>query len=71
MTNIALIATGQELETFVAETRDTPWLGLDTEFVRDRTYFPRAGLIQIATPIRTALVDPVRLDSLAALAPLL
>ncbi len=71
MLDVQLIDTADALRAFVADSLGAPWLGLDTEFVRDRHYFPRAGLIQIATPSRIALVDPVRLDNLATLAPLL
>ncbi|MGH8273305.1 MAG: ribonuclease D [Gammaproteobacteria bacterium] len=66
-----LIDRLDELERFAALARVAPWLALDTEFVRDRTYFPRPGLIQIATPEQTALVDPVQLKSLAPLEALL
>lgn len=66
-----LIDRSGVLAQFAARARQQRWLGVDTEFVRDRTYFPRAGLIQIATPEEIALVDPVRLHGLAALEPLL
>ncbi|MDN5864320.1 MAG: HRDC domain-containing protein [Gammaproteobacteria bacterium] len=66
-----LIENTDTLEDFAARALAAPWLGLDTEFVRDRTYFPRAGLIQIATPDEIALVDPVTLSQLLPLAPLL
>ena len=36
-------------------------LGLDTEFVRERTYYPRPGLIQISDGERVWILDPVAL----------
>lgn len=66
-----LIQRRTALEAFVAASADAPWLGLDTEFVRDRHYFARAGLIQIAAPEAVALVDPVALSDLSPLEPLL
>lgn len=33
-------------------------IAVDTEFVRERTYFPLPGLIQVATPEECWLVDP-------------
>lgn len=34
-------------------------LGLDTEFVRERTYFPKPGLVQLSDGERIWLLDPV------------
>ena len=59
------------LAAFVEKAKNAPWLGLDTEFVRDRHYYPQAGLIQIATPETNALVDPVALTDLTPLKNLL
>jgi ribonuclease D len=71
MVTTQLIDDADALKAFAARARTAPWLGLDTEFVRDRSYFPRAGLIQIATSEEIALIDPIRLASLAPLEPLL
>ncbi|MEZ5312501.1 MAG: ribonuclease D [Thermoanaerobaculia bacterium] len=46
-------------------------VALDTEFVFERTYRPRLGLIQIAAGDEIALVDAVRLPDLSPLAALL
>lgn len=66
-----LIDDTSALEKFVGRASTAAWLGLDTEFVRDRTYFPRPGLIQIATPEDIAFIDPVVLNDLRPLASLL
>ncbi|MEO2157420.1 MAG: ribonuclease D, partial [Acidimicrobiales bacterium] len=42
-------------------------IAVDTEFHREKTYFPRVALIQIAWEGGLVLVDPLELD-LAALA---
>jgi len=39
----------------------TGLLGVDTEFVRERTYFPRPGLLQFSDGKQAWLVDPVAL----------
>ena len=44
---------------------------LDTEFVFERTYRPRLGIVQIAVAGEIALVDAVRIPDLSALGPLL
>jgi ribonuclease D len=46
-------------------------VALDTEFVFERTYRPRLGIIQVAAAGEVALVDAVRLRDLTPLAPLL
>lgn len=66
-----LIQSRDTLESFAAETAGTPWLGLDTEFVRDRHYFARVGLIQLAAPGAVVLIDPVAITDLSPLEPLL
>lgn len=46
-------------------------LGIDTEFVRERTYRARLGLVQISDGDRAWLVDPMALDDLEPLRRLL
>lgn len=46
-------------------------VGLDTEFVRERTWWPQLALVQIAIGDQVLLVDPLAPDMTAALAPLL
>ncbi|MGE0309749.1 MAG: ribonuclease D, partial [Acidimicrobiia bacterium] len=59
-----------DLATLIDELRDEPRLALDTEFHRERTYFPHVALVQIAWSGGTVLVDPLNLD-LSPLADLL
>lgn len=56
-----------DLARFCAEARDKPWITVDTEFVRERTYYPQLCLIQIGTAERTACIDPLALPDLAPL----
>ena len=46
-------------------------IGLDTEFVRERTYYPRPGLIQVADDKGVVMVDPLRISEFGPLAHLL
>ncbi|MFT4196417.1 MAG: ribonuclease D [Pseudoxanthomonas sp.] len=48
-----------------------PQVGLDTEFIRERTYWPQLALVQIALGERVLLVDPLRPGMAEALRPLL
>ncbi len=46
-------------------------IGLDTEFIRERTYWPQLALVQIAIDDEVLLLDPLVPGMTAALAPLL
>ncbi|MBU0500745.1 MAG: ribonuclease D [Gammaproteobacteria bacterium] len=48
-----------------------PWLALDTEFLRETTYYPRLCLLQLASDDLAACVDPLALDDLSPLLELL
>lgn len=57
-----LVDSVAALEDCVAGWRRAPALAVDTEFVRDRTFFPGLGLIQISDGRRLALVDPLAVN---------
>ena len=61
------IASQAALETLCAELRNLPWLGLDTEFERSRTFYAELCLVQIAAPGVLACIDPFAVESLAPL----
>ncbi|MBA2239532.1 MAG: ribonuclease D, partial [Lysobacter sp.] len=46
-------------------------IGFDTEFIRERTYWPQLALVQIATGDAVLLVDPLAPGMNEALAPIL
>ncbi len=48
----------QLVETLISE----PEYALDTEFHRERTYYPKVALLQLAWPGGIALVDPLAVD---------
>lgn len=48
-----------------------PWIALDTEFLRERTYRPQLCLLQLATPDEALCVDPLADVTLEVLAPAL
>jgi ribonuclease D len=54
-----------------ARLAGSEWLAVDTEFIREKTYFPRLCLIQLCNGEIAACVDPLRLDDLSPLLDLL
>lgn len=61
------IAAQDALEALCAQLQDAPWLGLDTEFERSRTFYAELCLVQIAAPGVLACIDPFAVESLAPL----
>ncbi len=61
------IDTDRKLAEFLEETSAEPLLALDTEFVREKTYYPKLCLIQIATPVHTVCIDCLAPMNLAPL----
>ena len=64
---IIYIDTAEELESFCTTLRNADWIALDTEFLREKTYYPKLCLLQLATPHSVACIDPLALDDLAPL----
>ncbi|HWK64976.1 MAG TPA: ribonuclease D [Rhizobiaceae bacterium] len=54
-----LISTQKELESVVAELAKADFVTVDTEFIRETTFWPELCLIQMAAPGVTALIDPL------------
>ncbi|MCZ6498111.1 MAG: HRDC domain-containing protein [Gammaproteobacteria bacterium] len=51
------VDSDSKLTALLASIATEPALALDTEFVREKTYYPKLCLIQIATPKLTACID--------------
>src|SRR6056297_1167996 len=60
------ITTTDELAAFCAQAREHPYVTVDTEFLRERTYYSKLCLVQLAMPGEgagtAALVDPIAGD---------
>ncbi|HEX3674817.1 MAG TPA: ribonuclease D [Rhizomicrobium sp.] len=54
-----IVDTAGDLKTLVSELEGSPYLALDTEFMRDQTYWPKLCLLQVASPKTAAIVDPL------------
>ncbi len=65
------ITTSDQLNDFCREIQSADVLAVDTEFVRERTYFHRVGLIQVGSKEHFAAIDPILLKDLTPLLELL
>lgn len=67
MIPIQYINTPDQLAKLCEQIKKETWLALDTEFLREKTYYPKFCLLQIATPEWVACVDPIALPKLDVL----
>lgn len=65
------IANQESFEAFVDRARSSSVLAIDTEFLREKTYYARLCLLQLATDDEVVVVDPFAVESLAVIEPLL
>ena len=54
-----LITDTDALEDFCDRISDAPFITVDTEFMRESTYYPELCLVQVATPEIAAAIDPL------------
>ena len=64
------IASQDELEAFIQRARTSSLLAIDTEFLREKTYYPKLCLMQLATDDEVAIVDPFAVSDLSVLSEL-
>jgi len=61
------VDTPEELKALCEQLKDSEWLALDTEFIREKTYYPRLCLIQVCNGEVAACIDPLQLSDLGPL----
>lgn len=64
---IEYIDKPEQLPDLCTRISQAPWIALDTEFLREKTYYPVFCLLQIATPEWVVCVDPIALPDLSEL----
>lgn len=65
------IESGEQLRAFCARAAGSSVLAIDTEFIREKTYYPKLCLLQLATDDEVAIVDPLAVSDLSPLVPLM
>lgn len=61
------IDSDAKLQSLCKQFQNSEWLAIDTEFLREKTYYPKFCLIQIANSKQVACVDPLALHDLEPL----
>lgn len=59
MIDYSLITTQLELDALLASYKKAPVLYIDTEFVRQKTFYAQLGLIQVFDGVSLGLIDPL------------
>ena len=67
----AMISTDADLAAACRRWTAAGVIGLDTEFIRERTYFPCPALVQVSDAQGVLLVDPTRISEFGPLAEVL
>ena len=67
-----VITTNDDLSSYINSIKDCKWLALDTEFIRERTYYPKLCLVQIAAHdtegnLQLACIDPLEIEDISPL----
>lgn len=61
------VDTPEQLSTLCQQLAGSEWIALDTEFIREKTYYPRLCLIQVCNGEVAACIDPIVLTDLQPL----
>ncbi len=62
-----LIDNDSKLKDFVDRCCSSPYMAIDTEFLREKTYYARLCLIQVAIKDEIAIIDPFAIKDLSLL----
>ncbi len=52
------------LTEYCNQIKGSPWLAIDTEFEREKTYYPELALLQVTDGKNAAVIDPLAIDDL-------
>lgn len=60
-----------DFENFIQQAQSSAYLAIDTEFLREKTYWPQLCLLQLAIEKGQAIVDPFQITDMTPLADVL
>jgi ribonuclease D len=62
MNGVTVITESAELAAYCGRWQDADYVTVDTEFMRERTYWPILCLIQVGGPDESVVIDPMAAD---------
>ena len=65
------INTTEQLNEFCEQITGSQWLAIDTEFLREKTYYPVFCLLQVSNGEVAACIDPLAIDDMSAMTDIL
>ncbi len=65
--NIMYVDSDEALKHLCDRLQGSDWVALDTEFLREKTYYPQLCLLQVATPEIVACVDAITMRDMTPL----
>ena len=65
--DILYVDSAAGLEKLYGQLSGAAWMTLDTEFLREKTYYPKLCLLQVAVPGVVACVDPLAIEDIGPL----
>lgn len=65
--DLEYVDTPEQLTALCCRIENADWIAIDTEFLREKTYYPKLCLIQLAIPGLNACIDPLALDDISEL----
>lgn len=63
-----LVETDAQLEAFMARCAESPYMAVDTEFLREKTYYAKLCLVQVAIEGEVAIIDPLGIKDMSVMA---
>ncbi len=66
-----LIETTEQLEVFVSKISNSAWVAIDTEFLREKTYFAKLCLVQVEADGFRACIDPLAIEDISSFSEIL
>lgn len=66
-----LVENDAQLKEFLALCEKSPYMAIDTEFLREKTYYAKLCLIQVAIEGASAIIDPFTINDLTVMASVL